>query len=64
MEEKVKLEELSECERLVALIMLKINSDRAWRNESVQPLTLKYLRKMITFLEKEGVLEKNLSRIN
>lgn len=64
MEEKIKLEKLNEFERLVAIIILKINSDRAFKNENVQPLTKKYLKEMMVFLEKKGVLENDLSRIN
>jgi len=64
MEQKVKLEELSECERLVYYILLKVNSDKTWKNEHVELITMEYLREVIKFLKREGILENDLRRIN
>lgn len=66
MEEKqrIKVEELNEFERLVYYTLLKTNSDKAFRNEPTEPITLDYLHEMMSFLKKKKLLIEDLSKIN
>lgn len=57
MKEKIKVEELNEFEKLVAIIMLKTNSDRALKNEKVESVSMEYLQSMIKFLEDKGLIK-------
>jgi len=64
MEEEIKAEKLNEFERLVYYILLKINSDKAWKNKRVEPIKKEYLKEIIEFLKKEKLFETDLGRIN
>lgn len=64
MEEEIKAEKLNEFERLVYYILLKHNSDKAFRNEPTELITKEYLKEMIKFLKKEKLFENDLRRIN